>query len=85
MQNKCKISKCAKYTQGNVDSLANWLIHQLQTKAMSDVLKVLIKEMQKMQNKIKISNYAKYSQGSVDFLANWLIHQLQKKAKSDVV
>ena len=30
---------------------------------MSDVLKVLIKEMQKMQNKIKMSKCAKYSQG----------------------
>ena len=52
MENKCKISKCAKYTQGNVDSLANWLIHQLQKKAKSDVVK------QKNQ-------YAKYAKQNV--------------------
>ena len=69
MQNKIKISKCAKYSQGSVDFLANWVIHQLQTKAMSYILKVLIK-MQKMQNKCKISKCAKYTQGSVDSLAN---------------
>ena len=77
MQNKCKISKCAKYTQGSVDSLANWLIHNNRKRQFL----ILLNKMQyvKQAKKYQWSKCSKHTQGRADFLANWLTLILQTK------